>query len=1084
MPGGIFKWGSVNIQARNVMVEDLPRQAPRLGEGFAASSDRLDVRSYEVQSLHLGLGVHHATGEETDSKRYKVSEGLWAHQIGKLTLPPALTAQSGLQAVNASTWRDSNIGVQGVRSSLGGSTPLNYYRAGPYLFRENTSGVLSLAHTFTNNITWMGEVIANSTRYFAVVTDGTTDDALVTADPTAASISWSTWFALASGDRIDWFWSMREVGNGHTIMAGKLGSRTGYFQLAHSAALATAPSPAVNTGTRDIPGDLDVASVTAVPTTLVQEYVVDVSATSSRWRTAGTGDTAVPADVATADGVLYAEADPSSVSGQTTALRAMGFDLSAIWQYQSAIIKGIEYLTRVMETVTDGTQSVYDSTVYVYTLGQQSSAPNLALTNQGPSTDEWPTGAFASRTYGGPTMIHGRTWDVEDLKILQIDHSASISNTNASGRIDYMAAKVYYQMPGTQQSCFLGSEFIGADPVVAGRLWVIEPEADDSTGRAVPRRLVRVDVDYDAGGLRPSITATPQSNLPCFPYVLSGAIGEEALFLALGNNKDLAKHFLRIPFNTLVPDDIEWSRDQGFTEDWGINALFALGNDCLLQCALTNGTAVQDMLYEHHTDSVHFYGPRHTTTALPLRLPGQGRVSAASRFRHEFFALSDLTSSLVAYWPLNEASGNALDASGNGRTLTETSGTIGTAAGNNGNARDFESGDSEWFEAADNTWNSITGSMTIAAWIKLESVGREHMIASKWNINQQSYQFRVTSANRASFGAGSTGANQTNATDTVFGDLAADTWYFVVGRFDSGAGQVSISVNAGTPTTSSFAGPIWDGTEAFRIGDFGNNDLSTFDGLIQHVGLWSRALSDAEVTTLYNAGVGRAILGIEATRQYTPDTPHLDPFAALSAVTKQNGPLLITLPELHMMGPPEGRNALLTARLGSRQVSASKTIALYYSLDGGSTWTLWTTFTTYGATSTLSPPVKATTVALRVALNNAGASADTPGGLPISIFGDSDFQPRRRWTVELDETWLFQEQGGAGGVEALWDALQAVDSTLHLQSVTQDGADQGKAKWNRFRSGSIPAVQSTAPAQSLANPADVRHVLVFDEVGV
>jgi hypothetical protein len=867
MPGGTFKWGSVNIKARNVMVEDLPRQAPALRDGFAGSGDRLDVRSYDVRSLHLGLGVHIGTGQDTDPQRYKSSEGLWAHQIGKLTLPPELVEQLTLIAADFSGYRAANKNVICARSSLGGSSPVNYYALGPYLVRENSTGVLSLAHTFTNNITDIGETIANSTRYFYVITDGTTDDAVVTTDPTAGSISWSTWFALAAGDRIDWAWSMRAIGNGHTIFAGKMGGMTGFFHLPHSAALATAPKIGVNFGTKDIEGSLTIESVTAVPSQLVQ-VVKDNTATGLwRWeRETVAGTDALPADVAASGDSLRAKAGSSAsvaVGNLSTTLRALGYDFSSIWQYGNAIIKGIEYKPFLQESGSN--DNVYDFEVFIYSFDQQSTAPNLALTEETGAASEWPTSS-TQRTYGGSSVLHARPWTSNDLKVLQVDHCVEYAgDANAFALIDNMPVTVYYRLPGTLQNISAGSEIIGPDPVVAGRLWVIEPEGDDPTGRTVPRRLVRVDVDYDADGLRPTFTLTPQSNLPCFPYVIAGAIGEEALFLALGNDKEFARHLLTIPFNTLVPNDIEWSRDQGFTEDWGINNLFALGNDCILESVNSAATVVQDYLYESHTNSVHAYGPRETIAAIPLHHQ-KARNSAYSRQRHRFFPVS---------------------------------------------------------------------------------------------------------------------------------------------------------------TTH-----------------------------------------------------------IAAAKQYTPDTPHLDPFANLSAATKQNGPLLVTLPELSMMGPPEGRNALLTARIGSRQVSATKTVRLDYSLDGGSNWTTWATFTAYGATSTLAPPVKASTVALRIALNNAGSSVDTPSGLPLTIFGDSDFQPRRRWTLELDEEWLFREQGGAGGVEKLWDALQAVDATLHLQTVTQDGVSQGSAKWNRFRSGSIPDARSTAPAQSFADPANVNHVLVFDEVAV
>lgn len=218
----------------------------------------------------------------------------------------------------------------------------------------------------------------------------------------------------------------------------------------------------------------------------------------------------------------------------------------------------------------------------------------------------------------------------------------------------------------------------------------------------------------------------------------------------------------------------------------------------------------------------------------------------------------DLTG-LVSHWKLNEASGNAVDSHGS-NTLTETSGTIASATGKLDGARDFEAGDTERFVIADNAGLSITGNCTICAWVNAESFGSNpNIIAAKYTTtgNQRSYRLNQTVTNgRPSFGVSQTGTAET-ASATWGSNLSTGTWYFVCGRYDGT--NVSISVNAGTPVTTAYSSGIFDSTAPFLLGAQLDNDFSgtDYDGLIDSVSLWSRALTDDEVTTLYNSGFGR-----------------------------------------------------------------------------------------------------------------------------------------------------------------------------------------------------------------------------------
>lgn len=225
---------------------------------------------------------------------------------------------------------------------------------------------------------------------------------------------------------------------------------------------------------------------------------------------------------------------------------------------------------------------------------------------------------------------------------------------------------------------------------------------------------------------------------------------------------------------------------------------------------------------------------------------------------------ADLLTNLISYWPLDEASGNALDVHG-ANDLTDTN-TVGAAAGKVNGARDFELANTEYFTIADNA-DVSTGDIdwSIQAWVNLESTGTTQMIVAKdtdgGGASERGYiLYYNTIANRFSFDVFKfDGSLIAQVLSDTFGALSTGTWYLVHAWHDATNDLVGISVNGGTPDTDSTAGVAPNnGNADFRIGGraysgFENN----FDGLIDEVALWKRLLTDGERVWLYNAGTGR-----------------------------------------------------------------------------------------------------------------------------------------------------------------------------------------------------------------------------------
>lgn len=208
-----------------------------------------------------------------------------------------------------------------------------------------------------------------------------------------------------------------------------------------------------------------------------------------------------------------------------------------------------------------------------------------------------------------------------------------------------------------------------------------------------------------------------------------------------------------------------------------------------------------------------------------------------------------LTDNLVAFWELNEASGNAIDSLGS-NDLTDNN-TVGAS----GIARDFEDTNSEFFSHVSNATLQMGDiDFTILAWVRPETATGTHQIVAKDDDagSARDYTLDISGGDfRFYINGGGSGIAQ-------LGTVSAATDYMVVGQHDATGDTVGISVNASAFTTTGTGGisPNVSAAE-FRVGAREYAGFENYwDGLIWRVGLWKRKLSGAEVTSLYNGGSG------------------------------------------------------------------------------------------------------------------------------------------------------------------------------------------------------------------------------------
>jgi Protein of unknown function (DUF4038)/Concanavalin A-like lectin/glucanases superfamily/Putative collagen-binding domain of a collagenase/Fibronectin type III domain len=220
---------------------------------------------------------------------------------------------------------------------------------------------------------------------------------------------------------------------------------------------------------------------------------------------------------------------------------------------------------------------------------------------------------------------------------------------------------------------------------------------------------------------------------------------------------------------------------------------------------------------------------------------------------------SAVISGLVAAYSFNEGSGTTVfDASGNGNNGT-IAGAIWTASGKYGNALSFD-GASSYVDLGNPASLQLTGSATWSAWIKAAAnPADDGQIVAK-SDDSAGWQFKTSpDTGPETFGVGVSpgGTSRTQRYSTTVRSL--NTWYHVAGVYDASAGTLNIYVN-GVLDNGTLTGAI--PSSQFNQNVNVNIGRRTggyyFNGVIDELRIYNRALSQAEIQSDMNAPIGSA----------------------------------------------------------------------------------------------------------------------------------------------------------------------------------------------------------------------------------
>ena len=203
-----------------------------------------------------------------------------------------------------------------------------------------------------------------------------------------------------------------------------------------------------------------------------------------------------------------------------------------------------------------------------------------------------------------------------------------------------------------------------------------------------------------------------------------------------------------------------------------------------------------------------------------------------------------------------DESGNALDISGNGRTLTYAGNP--TYSANGLLPYIVLDGTGDWLTRADEAALSITGAetyvataeqgLTIHAVVYFDATGSNDTVLAKWDSGTANRSYRIFKNDSDLIKFQTFDGTTADLVGTT--EVAAETYYHIVGRFDPSTEIATFVNNVKVANTTSIPAAIDDTTEALSIGADSDNGYPT-PGRIGMVGLYAAKHTDAQIAAVF-----------------------------------------------------------------------------------------------------------------------------------------------------------------------------------------------------------------------------------------
>ncbi|HEW79229.1 MAG TPA: LamG domain-containing protein [Phycisphaerales bacterium] len=220
-------------------------------------------------------------------------------------------------------------------------------------------------------------------------------------------------------------------------------------------------------------------------------------------------------------------------------------------------------------------------------------------------------------------------------------------------------------------------------------------------------------------------------------------------------------------------------------------------------------------------------------------------------------------SGLIAHWTLDEGDGTtAYDSAGDndGTLVNGPTWTTGQIDG----ALSFDGDDGVYIEGSSGTsspLNIYNSDITISSWVRIGTGGTIVARAKPYYIT---YRLGIGSDSKAYINVYRRGAGHTVIRSDEI--LDRDTWYHIVGVFDRSSDRGYIYVNGILEADDSMPDAPAGNDGLTKIGCRNNVNDMPFNGVIDDVRIYDRALADDQIQQLYLEGLSsyeRAVINID-----------------------------------------------------------------------------------------------------------------------------------------------------------------------------------------------------------------------------
>jgi hypothetical protein len=215
-----------------------------------------------------------------------------------------------------------------------------------------------------------------------------------------------------------------------------------------------------------------------------------------------------------------------------------------------------------------------------------------------------------------------------------------------------------------------------------------------------------------------------------------------------------------------------------------------------------------------------------------------------------------LDSNLISYWKLDANSNDSVNSNnGTDTSITYSAGKISNGADLNASSDKIAVATNANLEMAAQSWSF---------WIKTSDATSNVNVISRYeDATKRSFRSILNNtAGEISFAWYDTSNNNTALDNTS--DINDGAWHHIVAVCDTDGSDLRTAIyvdSSQVGTTATHAGSTTSikttGGASVAFGGGNGIDASGFVGMLDEIGLWSRALTSAEVTELYNAGAGK-----------------------------------------------------------------------------------------------------------------------------------------------------------------------------------------------------------------------------------